>query len=84
MFVQFTRQSGELVSINPQFVAAFTASEDHSDCCIIKMPDGRGYLVMGTYPVVDAMLHGRPVPEQPAQAHGNGGDVEEEETGDED
>jgi hypothetical protein len=54
-------QSGDpiKIAVNPVFVSSVTASEEHDNCVVVKGPDGRGYLILGTYEQVKAKLDGR-------------------------
>ena len=47
------------IAVNPQYVSSVTPSEEHENCVILKGPDGRGYMILGSYEVVKAKLEGR-------------------------
>jgi hypothetical protein len=44
------------ISINPENVAVVFAAQGATDACIVRMSDGRGFIIQGNYDEVMAML----------------------------
>jgi hypothetical protein len=57
------------ISINPTMVAAVFSSAQNGDATVVRLADGRGFMIKGTYEEVMAALRGgTPAPEGVAEA----------------